>query len=38
MRNKRGGQRGLALCLKEQENYNKISLSADNLYREASAK
>ena len=33
MRNKRGGQRELALCLKEQENYNKISL-----YREASAK
>ena len=28
---KEGGQRELALCLKEQEDYNKISLSADNL-------
>ena len=34
---KEGGQRELALCLKDQKNYSEISLSADNLYREASA-
>lgn len=31
---KEGGQRELALCLKEQKNYSEISLSADNIYRE----